>query len=409
LIFSHINYPTVETASTQTKPVCTGYRVIDFYFIVLMNMKTNKSELKNRALTSAGIILAALGLAYAPIPGLQQTVVIVSGTELKAPLEQLEAKFEQENPNIKIELKFQGSQDIVNKFIDQKNDFNPTILMPASGELLDELSQRYQAQNNGEAFYNEPQPIAKTLLVAIAWPERGNVLFPNNTFSWSRVEQAMQSNSWEAVGGQKNWGSFDFVITNPTRSNSAQATLSLWAMSKSNANNPNNINYNNPEITSLFSTVKKSIYQPPRSTDILLQEFITRGPNDADIATVYESIALSRWQQSGKNQGKPYQIYYLNPTVETVATAAIVRQNVDSGTANAAKKFVNFLTQPDQQKVFVQYGFRPTNNNVDLKSIPNSPWSQNIPGSQINPSAKTLPAPSQKGIGEIQRLWQRAN
>ena len=372
-------------------------------------MKKNKSKLQNRAFTSAGIILAALGLAYAPIPGLQQTVVIVSGTELKAPLEQLETKFEQENPNIKIELKFQGSQDIVNKFIDKKNDFNPTILMPASGELLDELSQRYQAQNNSEAFYNQPQPIAKTLLVAIAWPERGNALFPNNKFSWQRVEEAMKSNSWEAVGGQKDWGSFDFVITNPTRSNSAQATLSLWAMSKLNASNPNNINYNNPEITSLFSTVKKSIYQPPRSTDILLQEFITRGPNDADIATVYESIALSRWQQSAKNQGKPYQIYYLNPTVETVATAAIVRQNVDSGTANAAKKFVNFLTQAEQQNVFVQYGFRPTNNNVDLKNVSNSPWSQNIPGSQINPSAKTLSAPNQKAIGEIQRLWQRAN
>ncbi|MEA5596936.1 substrate-binding domain-containing protein [Rivularia sp. UHCC 0363] len=372
-------------------------------------MKKTNSKLQNRAFTSACIIVAALGLAYAPIPGLQQTVVIVSGTELQAPLEQLEAKFEQENPNIKIDLKFQGSQDIVNKFIDQKNDFTPTVLIPASGELLDELSQRYQAQNNSEAFYNQPQPIAKTLLVAIAWSERGNVLFPNNQFSWSRVEQAMQANSWSAVGGQKSWGSFDFVITDPTRSNSAQASLNLWAMSKLNASNPNNIDYNNPAITTLFSTVKKSVYQPPRSTDILLQEFITRGPNDADVATVYESIALSRWQQSGKNQGKPYQIYYLNPTVETVATAAIVRQNVDSGTANAAQKFVDFLTQSEQQKVFVQYGFRPTNNNIDVRSVPNSPWSQNIPGAEINPSAKTLPAPNQKGIGEIQRLWQRTN
>ncbi len=372
-------------------------------------MKKTNSKLKNRAFISAGIILVALGLAYAPIPGLQQTVVIVSGTELKAPLEQLESKFEQENPNIKIELKFQGSQDIVNKFIDQKNNFNPTILIPASGELLDELKQRYQAQNNSQAFYNQPQPIAKTLLVGIAWSERGHIIFPNNNFSWQRVEQAMQGNSWSAVGGQKNWGSFDFVITNPTRSNSAQATLSLWAMSKLNASNLNNIDYNNPAITSLFSTIKKSVYQPPRSTDILLQEFITRGPNDADVATVYESIALSRWQQSAKNQGKPYQIYYLNPTVETVATAAIVRQNVDDGTANAAKKFIDFLTQPEQQKVFVQYGFRPANNNINLQSVPDSPWSQNIPGAQVNPSVNTLPAPNQKGIGEIQRLWQRAN
>ncbi|MEB3216793.1 MAG: substrate-binding domain-containing protein [Nostocales cyanobacterium 94392] len=372
-------------------------------------MKKPNSKPTNPVLTSAGIIIAALGLAYIPIPGLQQTIVIVSGTELQAPLQQLEAKFAQENPNIKVQLKFQGSQDVVTRFIDQKNDFNPTVLIPASGELLDELSQRYQAQNNSEPFYNQPQAIAKTLLVAIAWPERGNVLFPNNNFSWQRVEQAMQTNNWEAVGGQKNWGSFDFVITDPTRSNSGQATLSLWAMSKLNANNANNIDYNNPAISSLFNTIKKSVYQPPRSTDILLQEFIARGPNDADVATVYESIALSRWQQSGKNQGKPYQIYYLNPTVETVATAAIVRQNVDSGTANAAKKFVNFLTQAEQQKVFVQYGFRPTNNNINLQSVPNSPWNQNIPGAEVNPSAKTLPAPNQKEIGEIKRLWQRAN
>ena len=371
----------------------------------------NKTNFKpqNRVFISAGIILAALGLAYAPIPGLQQTVVIVSGTELKAPLEKLEAKFEKENPNIKIELKFQGSQDIVNKFIDKKNDFKPTILMPASGELLGELSQRYQAQNNKEPFYHQPQPIAKTLLVAIAWSERGKALFPNNKFSWQRVEQAMQANSWEAVGGQKNWGSFDFLITNPTRSNSAQVTLSLWAMSKQNGSNLNNINYSNPAVTSLFSTIKKSVYQPPRSTDILLQEFISRGSNEADVATVYESIALFRWQQSAKNQPNPYQIYYLNPTVETVATAAIVRQNVDSGTANAAKQFVSFLTQAEQQKVFVQYGFRPTNNNINLRSVPNSPWSQNIPGAQVNPSTKTLPAPNKQAIGEIQRLWLRAN
>ena len=91
-------------------------------------MKPSKSQLRNRTITSVAIALAAIGLAYAPIPGLQQTVVVVSGTELQAPLQQLEAKFEWENPTIKLELKFQGSQDIVNNYIDKKNDFKPTVL-----------------------------------------------------------------------------------------------------------------------------------------------------------------------------------------------------------------------------------------------------------------------------------------
>jgi len=132
-------------------------------------------------------------------------------------------------------------------------------------------------------------------------PLWGKVLFPNGRFSWQRVEKAMQAGNWQAVGDQSDWGNFDFVTTDPTRSNSGQVTLSLWALSKLGGGTPNSADLNNPAIELLFGTVKRSVYQPPRSTDILLQEFIARGPNDADVATVYESIALYRWQQSAKN------------------------------------------------------------------------------------------------------------
>ena len=68
----------------------------------------------NKPLLSIGIIATALGLTYIPLPGVQQTVVVVSGTELQEPLTDLEARFEESNPNINIQLEFQGSQDIVN-------------------------------------------------------------------------------------------------------------------------------------------------------------------------------------------------------------------------------------------------------------------------------------------------------
>ena len=136
--------------------------------------------MKNRSLlpvVSLAIILAAFGLAYAPIPGLNQTVIVVSGTELQEPLQALEAKFEQVHPEINLELKFQGSQDLVNKYLDDKNDFTPTVLIPANGNLLQELDASWQAQNQSEAFYSTPQPVAKTNLVAIVWQDRGKTLF----------------------------------------------------------------------------------------------------------------------------------------------------------------------------------------------------------------------------------------
>ena len=349
-------------------------------------------------LVSLGIALASIGLAYAPIPGVRQTVVIVSGTELKEPLEELEAKFERDNSNVDLQLEFQGSQDIANNYIDRQNDFQPNILIPANGETLTELASRWKAQNNSEAFYTEPTAIAKTVLVAIAWQERGEILFPGDRFSWSRIEQAMQQNSWSQIGGQADWGSFDFVTTNPTRSNSGQLALSLWLQSE-------NYDLASTQAESLVSLVKQSVYQPPRSTDILLQEFITRGANDGDVAIVYESIALHRWSQAKTTQGQPYRIYYPDNTIETVATAAVTKDS-DKNIAKIADRFIKYLTQPEQQAVFVKYGFRPVVSNLDLRSISDSPWSQDIPGAKLDLTQVQQP-PDAQNIAEIQRLWTR--
>lgn len=359
--------------------------------------------------TSLAIIAAALGLAYAPIPGLRRTIIVVAGTELQEPLQALGKTFAQQHPAIQVELKFQGSQDIINRYIDDKNDFQPTVLIPANGEILQELSNRWKSQNAGRyPFYATPQPIAKTRLVAVSWSDRGKALFPDGRFRWDKIEQAMQAGNWSKVGGAPNWGSFDFATTDPTRSNSGQLTLSLWSQAKL-GKMPDVKNLNTPPIQGLLGLVKRSVYQPPRSTDILLQEFITRGANDVDVAIVYESVALYRWQQSSQNQVNPYQIYYLDPTVETISTAAIARRNVDSGTADAAKEFLTFLTQPQQQAVFVQYGFRPVTGTLDLKASPQSPWGKGIPGAEVNPSGQVISTPTAQVLNEVVRVWQRAN
>ncbi len=364
--------------------------------------------MNTKVVTSLGIIAAALGLAYAPLPGVSRTITVVAGTELQEPLMALQSKFQQQNPNIKVDLKFQGSQEVADRYFNERNDFQPTVLIPANGEILQKLSQRWQTQNSEPAFYEAPRPVAKTQMVAVAWPERAQVLFPDGKFRWERLEQAMQGQNWSALGGQPNWGSFDFVMTDPERSNSGQLTMALWGQAKLGGSPLNPGNLATPPVQSLFSLVHKSVYNPPRSTDILLQEFISRGPNDADVATVYESIALHRWQQASASKGASYQIFYLNPTIETVSTAAIARRNVNGRTADAARQFLDFLTQPEQQAVFVQFGFRPVVSNVDVQSVPGSPWSQNIPGAEANPAGQVLPTPNTSVLEEVKRLWGRS-
>ncbi|NCO74400.1 MAG: ABC transporter substrate-binding protein [Cyanobacteria bacterium] len=373
--------------------------------IISSNNQDNYSV--NKAI-SVGIILASLGITYLlPIFGLKNTVTIVSGSELKEVLEEIEKKFEEKNPNINLDLKFQGSQDIINNYTEEKNDFKPTILLPANSELITELETQLKAQGETDIFYDTPKAIAKTMLVAIAWEERGKVLFPDNKFNWQKLETALQTKNWDKLGGKKEWGSFDFITTDPTRSNSGQLTLNLWAKSQLNQNNLTLNDVNNPKISTLFQLIKNSVYQPPRSTDILLQEFIARGKNDADVATVYESIALHRWLQAKENQKQGYQIYYPNPTIETTIMGAIVKKNISKSEAKAGKKFIDFLTENEQQIIFAKYGFRPMIN-LDLKSLPNTPWNQNIQGVEINPSTKINSSPNPEIMNEIQKIWYRS-
>ena len=221
---------------------------------------------------SSAIALGSLGLAYVPLLGANQSIVVVSGSELQEPLAILETRFEQQHPGIDLDLKFQGSQDIVNNYIDQKNSVVPTVVIPANGEVLNDLRDRWQAQNTVdiEPFYESPQPVAKTLLVAVSWNERSQKLFPSGEFDWAQLEDALNKGNWSDIGGDASWGSFDFVTTDPTRSNSGQLALGLWAQAETNSRSIEQVNFSSADVQTLFGLVKRSVYQPPRSTDVLL-------------------------------------------------------------------------------------------------------------------------------------------
>ncbi|MGV2389409.1 MAG UNVERIFIED_CONTAM: hypothetical protein LVR29_17595 [Microcystis novacekii LVE1205-3] len=51
-------------------------------------------------------------------------------------------------------------------------------MLPADGELLTELKTRLSTRDGSDPFYETLLPLAKTLLVGIAWLERGAAPFP---------------------------------------------------------------------------------------------------------------------------------------------------------------------------------------------------------------------------------------
>ncbi|MEB3264946.1 MAG: substrate-binding domain-containing protein [Synechococcus sp.] len=335
------------------------------------------SLLNRRRLLSLGIAALALALAGAPLPGLRRPLLVVVGSELEEPLRQIEPLFEQRHGGIDLRWRVMGAQDMVNSSLDGGPE-RPRVLIPSNRDQLEVYARAVQARGAGEPFRGSPQPIARTLLVAVAWPERAARLFPEGRFSWDRLRQALAAGRWPALGGPPAWGSFDLRLTDPLRSNSGQLTLALWSRAE-------------PGEAAL-ALLKRAVYRPARSTDILLREFVSGGPNEGDVAMVYEAPALLRQPEAQRRWPGGYRLLFPDPTLETVLSAAVLRGE-GQGSEDDGKRFVAFLQSEQGRQVLQRHGFRDAAGQG---------------GSEAGDRVRRLPPPSPETLEELLRQWQLA-
>ena len=336
-----------------------------------------EATLGRRRLLSLLIAAASLALAAAPLPGLRRSLLVAVGSELAPAMGDLEPLFEGRHGGIDLAWRVQGAQDMVNRAREEGPE-RPRVLIPANGELLNQLAGELQAQGGPGPFHQAPVPIARTLLVAVAWPERAKWLFPDGRFSWPQLRRATAAGQWGALGAPASWGSVDLRSADPMRSNSGQLTLALWCRGQQGSD--------------CAAALRRAVYRPARSTDILLQEFISGGPNEGDLALVYEASALARQEEAARQRPGGYLLMVPNPTIETVLAAAVLRGEAAGGKADG-ERFVAFLLSQEGQGVLRRLGFRGADGSG---------------GSPAAAAVKRLPPPSPEEREELLRLWQQA-
>jgi hypothetical protein len=335
------------------------------------------SGLTRRRLLSLGIGVVALVLAAAPLPGLRRPLLVSVGSELEASLRRLEPAFERQEGAIDLRWQVEGSQDMVNNHLEPGPE-RPRVLIPANLELLEQFEARSTAMGHGQPFTGRPTPIARTRLVAVIWPERAQRLFPDGRFSWTRLRAAVAAGQWGGLGAPAAWGSFDLRATDPLRSNSGQLLLALWSLGRNDA--------------TAVQSLRRAIYRPARSTDILLREFISGGPNEGDLAFVYEAGAVERAPEAAQRWPGGYKVLVPDPTMEVVSAAAVLRGPATGGQADG-ERLVAFLTGPRGQELLRAAGYRPASGQG---------------GGPEGQRGRLLPPPSESEREELQRQWQRA-
>lgn len=319
----------------------------------------------------------SLVLAAAPLPGLRRPLVVAVGSELAGAMAEIEPLFERRQGGIDLAWRVQGSQDMVNRAQEDRPE-RPRVLIPASGELLALLAAEVSGRGEPDPFLQPPLPIARTLLVAVAWPERARRLFPDGRFAWPALRRATEAGQWGALGAPASWGSVDLRSTDPMRSNSGQLTLALWCRGQ--------------EGRACAAGLRRAVYRPARSTDILLQEFISGGPNEGDLAMVYEASALARQGEASRQRPGGYVLLFPDPTFETTLAAAVLRGQA-AGRADDGERFVAFLRSTEGQAVLGRQGFRAADGRG---------------GSPAARGVRRLPPPPPQQREELLRLWQQA-
>ncbi|MEO7909798.1 MAG: substrate-binding domain-containing protein, partial [Roseiflexaceae bacterium] len=145
------------------------------------------------------------------------------------------------------------------------------------------------------------------------------------------------------------------------------------------------------------------------STGTFMSDIITKGPSQYDFGVVYENLALRSMDAAQQRQGQPLRIFY--PPATLFADHPFVVPEGDWATPEqraAAIIFRDFLRSNAIQQLALQYGFRPSDANVNLnggdeKSNPFKKYAPNGAQIAITPLADVPPADV---INALLEVWK---
>ena len=311
-------------------------------------------------------------------PGAPIELNVLYSTEKEGWLNDVAPRFEATRPQIdgrpiRLRLKKMGSREMYLAVLDGSE--RPDLISPASSlqvSILEDLS----AGKFGRAIVraNDPavcRPTLSTPLVLVAWQERAEVLWGNQTSNevWKRLHDAVSDpRGWEALG-RPDWGYVKFGHTDPRRSNSGLQTIVLMTydyFGKTSGLTAADI-LSNPGYQKWFLEIEQSISQFGDSTGNYMKDIVAYGPSMYDVVAVYESVAIEQAANAAGRYGA-LRVYYPPATLMSDHPfCALSADWVTPEEARAAQMFVDFLlSQPAQELAFQKHGYRPVDPSIAL-------------------------------------------
>jgi len=381
--------------------------------IVLLTTRGKKHEdgASGTGKTSGADAGGAAGGGKPSAPAVEITVLYSS--EKKAWLEAAAVDFRQQHPEITVSLQGKGSIEAASDILDGK--VKPTVWSPADSMVLNMLVADWDTKYHTPLFATSgddaPQPLLLTPLVFVIWQDRAEALLKasGGTISWKVIHKAVTSNQgWPAIGGQAKWGFVKLGHTDPTRSNSG--LQALYLMSLEFYGKPRIVMEDllKPDYQEFIKGIERGVTRFESSTGTFMDDMVRFGPSKYDIAVVYESLAIG---QLGNAEGRwgSLKVYYPSTTVWSDHPMGVLQADwVTDAQKVAARQFVAFLRSRPQQERALQYGYRPADTSVPVKTADAQNPFTRLAQQGISVEVPTAAEPPDgQVVRQLMMMWQR--
>lgn len=340
-------------------------------------------------------------------------------TEKRDWLEAAVARFQTAHPEIRVKLIGKGSLDAANAILDGTD--RPVLWSPADSLVANLLASDWQTKNQSALFPTTgdaaPQPLVLTPMVFVVWEERARVLVDpaaagSNAaaqLTWKTIRKAVTSpTGWAGIGGKPGWGFVTLGQTDPGKSNSGLQALALMAYEHFHITSGLTVEHLlDPKFQDFVKDIERGVQRFEPSTGTFMTDMIRFGPSRYDIAVVYESLAVSQLTNAEGRWGSLH-IYY--PSVTIWSDHPVVRLDapwVSADQARAGEQLIAFLRSKEIQSTAVQFGFRPADTSVSMKTTGDNPFTRAQPyglSLELPPAAQP---PDGAVIRNLLRMWSR--
>jgi Bacterial extracellular solute-binding protein len=379
--------------------------------IVLLTVRGKKKDDKpGVAATSTD---GGAGGGAKPGGGAPVEISVLYSTEKKDWLEAAAVEFRKQHPEITVTLTGKGSLEAASDILDGKA--KPSLWSPADSMVLNLLAADWETKYHQSLFAasgdDAPQPLLLTPLVFVVWQDRADALLKasGGAISWKVIHKAVTSNQgWPAIGGQAKWGFVKLGHTDPTRSNSGLQALYLMSLEYLNKPRLEVEDLLKPDYQEFVKGVERGVSKFEASTGTFMTDMVRFGPSKYDIAVVYEALAIGQLDNAQGRWGA-LRVYYPATTVWSDHPMALLQGDwVTDAQKTAARAFVSFLRSRPQQERALQYGYRPADTSVPIKTADAQNPFTRLAQHGISVDVPTAAEPPDGAVvRQLMMMWQR--